>query len=426
MGLEAFREFVRQLDATSAAGQHQRTSSPARRTPETPTRRAGRCYGAPVADPRRTLLERRLEAAAALADPFALRLEADGVLSVRVLARVPARAWGLPPCLLEEIERMLGLLAARTCASDHLYAHRGGRSTSCKSPDTAEKPKGPERRGGLRAGEKRGGGGKLSCRSKRGGAARKSRRMFEFDPRFQRSPTDPFGRPPRLERIQPCLGPRQETQEGHGHHHGGPLPDDEDDLPPGVWDRPAAGSDVSVRNDTPDDDDEKGDAATRKRAQRGSGLSDSLKDAESELVERVTADHPQGAVGERQPQGQAHPQAAAPGPPDQSAGSNSNKGRRAKNPISAKMPEPPSSASASSRFTCRAARPHCRAAFSRVSNLGLHESSHAAAPSTTASAAPRNSAETRPRHFLKEQVPPRRGFGCAQRYPRAFDGSCSS
>ena len=371
MGLEAFREFIRQLDATSA-GQHQQTSSPRRRTPKTTTSSTGRCYGAPAADPRRTLLERRLEAAAALADPFALRLEADGVLSVRVLARVPARAWGLPSCLLEEIERMLGLLAARACASDHFHAHRGGQVTSRKSPDAAEKPKGSK--GGRRfcADEMRA-GGKLSCRSKRGRAARKNRQMFAFDPRFQRSPTDPFGRPPRLERIQPCLGPRQEA-------HGDPLPDDEDDLPPGVWDPPDGSGTSDAKNGGPDGDGQTGDAAT-KRAQRETGLPasfsagvvDFLNDAESELAERVTGGHPQGAVVERKPQRQAHPRAALDAA-HKSAGDTTT-------PISAKIPKSSSaSASLSSRLTCRAARPHCRAAFSKASNLRLHESSHAAAP----------------------------------------------
>lgn len=368
MGLGAFREFVRQLDAMSA-GQHHQASSPG----TSKTSSTGRSHGSAIADPRRTLLERRLEAAATLVDPFRLRLEADGVLSVKLLARVPARAWGLPSCLLEEIERMLGLLTARTCATDHFYAHRGQRK--CKSPDTAEKPT-RFKSGGFCADEKRGGGGggggKLSCRNKRG-RARRNRQMFEFDPRFQRSPTDPFGRPPRLERIQPCLGPRQETEDGHGDQ----LPVGEDDLPPGVWDHPVpTGPDVSVRSDVPSD--EKGGDAAARRAILGPGLSapfstggggDLSKDTTSGLTTQVPSEQPQAPAIERKLQDQTNQAAAT----DKSAG----KGNRTnKISVSAKMPEEPASAS---RFTCRE-RPRCGVVFSKASNLRLHERSHAAAP----------------------------------------------
>lgn len=335
MGVEAFREFILQLDATSA-GQGPTTSSP--EPPKTSS----------VVDPRRTLLERRLEAAKTLADPFKLRLEADGVYSVKVLARVPARAWGLPSCLVEEIERMLGLLTARTCASEHLHAHRVQRKY--KSPETVDNPKGSKKRGG----------------------ARKRGQLFGFDPRFQRSPIDPFGRPPRLERIQPCLGPRQEIEGGRGDQ----LPDDEDDFPPGLWDRPP-GWDVSVRSDAPDD--EKGDTATKRATRPGPGLPlplslggvGLLKGVKSELTltkqVQVPGELPQESVIviERKLQERTH-----------QAATNKSAGRgRAKNAISAKMPSPVSA----SRFTCRA-RPHYRAVFAKASTLQIQETSHAAVP----------------------------------------------
>lgn len=356
MGPEAFREFIRQLD-TPSAGQRPQMST--RETPKTSS--TGRRSNV---DSRRTLLERRFEAAAMLADPFKLRLEADGVFSVKVLARVPARAWGLPPCLVEEIERMLGLLTARTCASDHLYAHYGQRR--CQSSDTIEKQEGSKRAGF--ADEQRGGsggGGKQSCSNKRKGAS-KHRHVFEFDPRFQRSPIDPFGRPPRLERIQPCLGPRQETEDVHG----GRLLDDEGDFPPGLWDGPA-GSEVSVISGVLDD--EKGDTAT-KSAKPGPVMSPPLSlggaalpnNSKGELPKHVPGELRQEPVFGRKPEEQTH-QAVT----NKSAG----KKGRAKKTISAKMPVQKSA----SRFTCRA-RPHCSAVFARASNLRIHESSHAAAP----------------------------------------------
>eukprot|EP00903_Cladosiphon_okamuranus_P009171 g8759.t1 len=368
MGMEAFREFVRQLDATSACQHHQALSPGTLKTSST-----GRSCGSAIADPRRTLLERRFEAAATLADPFTLRLEADGVLSVKVLVRVPARAWGLPSCLSEEIERMLGLLTARTCASDNMYAHRGQRK--CKSPDTAGKPKG-SKSGRFCADEKRGGGGgdgRVSCRNKRG-RARRNRQTFEFDPRFQRSPTDPFGRPPRLERIRPCLGPRQETEDGRGDL----LPSDEDDLPPGVWDRPVpTGPDASIRSDVTDE--ERGGDAAARREKPGPGLSvpfsadcggDSLKDATSELTIQLPGEQPQTPAVERKLRHQTNQAAAT----DKPAG---KVNKTSKISVSAtKMPEEPTS---SSRFQCRE-HPRCGAQFSKASNLRLHERSHAAAP----------------------------------------------
>ncbi len=318
MGPEAFREFVRELDATASSPESSSTAAAA----------VVRPYGAPPADPCRTLLERRLEAAATLADPFKLRLEADGVLSVKVLARVPARAWGVPPCLVEQIERMLGLLAARTCASLHYRAHGGGR----------RKPQ------GLGSG----GGGRRRRRSnrRRGGAAggRRRQHLFEFDPRFQRSPTDPFGRPPRLERIQPCLGPdedkktRQDNDKHGGDHQ---LLDDEDDLPPGLWST------------------DEGEAAAR-------------------TVTAVAAPNPSRqtpAEEETSPGGgnRKEPADRAPGVDSQGATAAATAAAAASGPAPAKTP------ASSSPFTCRA-QPHCGAIFARASTLRTHENSHAAAP----------------------------------------------
>lgn len=367
MGLEAFREFIRQLDATSA-GQHRQSSSP--ETPKTSS--TGRSSGSTILDPRRTLLERRSEAAAMLADPFRLRLEADGVLSVKMLARVPARAWGLPSCLLEEIERMLGLLTARTCASDHFFAHRGqGKS---KSPDTAEKPNRTER-GGFCTDDGRGGGGrgggKLSRRNEKGGARKHRQPQFEFDSRFQRSPTDPFGRPPRLERIQPCLGSRREAEKSGGDQPTG----SEDDLPFGLWDRPG-GSDVSVQSGGPDD--KKRDTGEAKSVKQGPGLLPSfssrggglLKDAKSGLTKQAPSNLLQQEPAIKQKRQQQTRQAAANEPA---------RGGRAENPTSAAQITGPG-APASSRFTCSRARPSCGAVFSKASTLRIHEISHAAAP----------------------------------------------
>lgn len=145
--------------------------------------------------------------------------------SVKVLARTPVRSWGLPESLVEQMERMLGILVVRTCAAEN-----------CRQS------KKNDHEGVAR-------GGRALCRS----TALQEQRLF--DPRFQRSALDPFGRPPRLERIQPCPGKQKHLNNRKavcvvtdpGGSSAGPRSDDAlenehvgggKDLPPSVWDRP--------------------------------------------------------------------------------------------------------------------------------------------------------------------------------------------
>lgn len=260
MGIEAFRSFVQELDATTIdhsscllslaavpattnrndndhLGRHQT------HTPNTSHR-----YGYSPMDPRRTLLKRRLEAAESLARPFALRLEADGVSSVKVLARVPVRTWSLPACLVEQAERMLGLLAAKFCATECFPYSSGSSNTSEEAQnastyrEASTVVRGRRNEGSVVAGAERGRvtrngsgrkgqGGNSSFRSS---SVRTQQKTMLFDPKFQRSALDPFGRPPRLECIQPCS-----VGAGRGHRsscHHPPLNEDNctssDGLPP--------------------------------------------------------------------------------------------------------------------------------------------------------------------------------------------------
>lgn len=244
MGLEALRSFVQQLDATTYDGSrtsgtpanHTLTCRPASkgRTPiRTPTNR----YGAAAPDPRRTLLARRLEAAEMLARPFAVRLEADGVSNVKVLARVPTHEWGLPACLVEEAERMLGLLAARACAANH-HSNHHTKPNVAGSVYTGAKHSGSGGSGGAHSITKHPGtrsGGAVSSPSHLPGG--QHRRPLAFDPKFQRSAIDPFGRPPRLEYLQPFAGPRQRQRLSATV---GKVEEANDgiDLPPGIWEPP--------------------------------------------------------------------------------------------------------------------------------------------------------------------------------------------
>lgn len=246
MGLESFRSFVQELDA-AAVPSHQplppgelvnRTDAGFRQLAVRVAGTIGCRYGSALQDPRRVLLERRLEAAEMLGEPFALRLEADGVSSLKVLARTSVRRWGLPECLVEQIERMLGLLTARLCASVHYHGNGSpnrsfGRNTeapSSRSRGHCEGGHAPFRRG---------------------------RRHGRFDPRFQRSALDPFGRPPRLELIQPCLdGDCGDGPDGRGPHGSKLHPKrnadddtDEGDLPSAVWERPEPSVDATAEKE---------------------------------------------------------------------------------------------------------------------------------------------------------------------------------
>lgn len=243
MGLEALRSFVQQLDATTYDGPRSSSGPPTTPTATRTTsskdstatsRTTLNHYGSAAPDPRRTLSARRLEAAEMLARPFAVRLEADGLSNAKVLARVPMREWGLPECLVEEVERMLGLLAARTCAYSDNLNNRNKKSSNCVgSSSTVSTVAGGG--GGVahvtRKHPGTGGRGTVSSRSRLPGG--QYRRPLTFDPKFQRSAIDPFGRPPRLENLLSFTGPQRRRS---------PVTADKVevydgvDLPPGIWD----------------------------------------------------------------------------------------------------------------------------------------------------------------------------------------------
>lgn len=362
MGPNAFRAFVGQLDATSAS----RPASSYAHTPN--TTRTSRSYGAAPVDPCRTLLERRLEAAATLANPFKVCLEADGVSSVRELARVPARAWGLPPDLVEEIERMLSLLVARTCALEHYRAHRGHKRH--RAPDGHMKPKKDNS-----SSESVLAGSVPKLRQKNPGGARKKRQqhLFEFDPRFQKSPLDPAGRPPRLEKIHPCPCPRQQTSGDRHPHHGCRLSADDDDLPPGMWDTAAGFEDPSRHGvvETGRVETESGGAinASFPSVPVGSvGLETQIDPLAGDLPidQRALVARRKSRRQIRLEQQPSHQIAKRKFVGDGSTTTNNS-------------PTAEETRPSSTRFTCRA-RPHCRAVFARASALKTHERSHASAP----------------------------------------------
>lgn len=355
MGLKAFREFIRQLDETSASATS--AGRPLSSTPKSSS--ADRPYGSAPVVPCRTLLERRLEAAATLADPFRLRLEADGIFNVKVLARVAVRAWELPPLLVEELERMLGLLIARTCASAHYHAH-GGRSKNNRQGTVAQ-PTARSKECGFSTDNTYGDGEKTRCRHKKGDGAHKRQHLVDFDPRFQRSPIDPFGRPPRLDLIQPSLNPRLPMANERGNQ----IQDVEDDLPPGLWDRQVASEGPTVNSEA--DDNEVESTVTRGAAESATGILHPVE------VERVAGKLPQELVGERKLQ---HEPLQRPQQLPQQVVMN-KKSIGGKNrviiPTSGKTP------GWSSRVVCRE-RPCCTAAFASASTLRTHERSHATAP----------------------------------------------
>lgn len=356
MGREALREFTRQLDATRAG----RPSSSSTQTAQAAS--TGRSYGSAPVDPCRTLLERRLEAAATLADPFKIRLEADGVLSVRVLARVPVRAWGLPPHFIEEIERMLGLLAARKCASEHFSAHRGRQKIR---PSDADATRTPASCSGdaFAKGKSNGKDGSFRCRHRKKGRPPKRQHLFEFDPRYQRSSLDPFGRPPRLDRVQACLNPRQDTEA-----NGQSLPKDEDDIPHGIWDRPAASENPSENDGT---GDTRNIEAVPEAATAAPGCSLSSRPVGGILFEGAQCD----LLAEEEPISQDQSNAQREHlPPHRTPTKKS--GRREGSVFSS---APAKTSPSSSRFICRA-RPNCGASFATASTLKTHERSHAEVP----------------------------------------------
>ncbi|CAM9554693.1 unnamed protein product [Scytosiphon promiscuus] len=360
MGPEAFRAFVGQLDST-------RASRPLSSSPLTHnTARTGRSYGAAVVDPCRSLLERRMEAAVTLANPFKVRLEADGISNVRELARVPARAWGLSPYLVDEIERMLGLLVARTCALEHYSAHRGHKRNRvtegaakpkkiCFSSESGPMNDVPRRRE------------KNPREARKRGQQQQQQQSFGFDPRFQRSPLDPFGRPPRLERIHPCPSRRQETDDNHR------APStDEDDLPPGVWDAAPSSKD-------PPRSDVVGNIRTETETNGATDVSFPSAPIESLEVDTHIELHAEDmAVDPRGQEPVTHRKLQSPPrrdsqPSHQTAKRTFVRGRNTNNPTAAETNP------STTRFTCRV-RPHCRAVFAGASALRTHERSHSSAP----------------------------------------------
>lgn len=458
MGPEAFRGFVEQLDAVETSRPFCSSSKPEspRNGEESGMLQGGGdgrhvCpvtgrFGSTLADPRRTLLERRLEAAETLAGPFALRLEADGVYSVKVLARVPVRAWDLPPCLVEQVERMIGLLAARTCATEHYQAHNcSGGNMKSNSSSSSSKPASSVVRGGRGGGHlrakkrvglsvggvgfsgdgkrlgKRGGGGRV-CRQKQ------AQHMLAFDPRFQRSAVDPFGRPPRLERVQTGPDPGQHRVKGGDRHRDGGDRglleiDEDDDLAPGPWDRPRVAEGRAGRDETGDHIPEKAEkdkVAPDNPTAVGATATTSLfpfeetppgppsfslspttsitvepEDTQHELYRKLAAAHPEQQKFDserRKPLGQPRPrrrQSRQRGGGDGGlrrkqplAASNRNRDPST-NAVSKKDGNPQTRPEALElttrrRLTCRV--PHCSAVFTSLSTLHTHERSHAAAP----------------------------------------------
>ena len=432
MGPEALRGFVEQLDAVETS-HHFPPSS----TLEFPSNAKHVCsvtgrFGSTLADPRRTLLERRLEAAETLAGPFALRLEADGVHSVKVLARVPVRAWDLPPCLVEQVERMIGLLTAKTCATDHYQAHHrlGSNRKSTKISKSigslvrrgeggggghlrAKKRSGVSVSGYGKHSGRRGGGGRVHCQ-------RKAQHGLAFDPRFQRSAVDPFGRPPRLERIQAGPDPGQHRRKEGGRHHDGDdrrllEVDKYDDLAPGPWERPPAAEGRAGRGDTdgpiPETTEKEkaarghytaaGATGTEKNSP-GSPSSSSpptsttikTEDTQHELLrELVSAAHP----GQSKFDIERRKYLDQPRPRWRQSRQRGGGGLRRKQPLKAsnRNRDPPTNATRKNdgnhsttpealepttrrRLTCRVL--HCSAVFSSLSTLRAHERSHATVP----------------------------------------------
>lgn len=413
MGLEALREFVQQLEAV-------RTDRPlcAPSTPATPditgnifrkstsgsrNGRAGR-YGSTPLDPRRTLLQRRLEAAKLLAQPFAVRLEADGVANVKVLVRMPARTWGLPSCLAKEMERMVGLLVARTCASNHFSGkHCYKNNPSAANSFTAAG------RGGI-TGEKHVSsvdGVARGREQRRGGAyehQRKSPSSLAFDSRFQRSAVDPFGRPPRLEYIRPCLRPRY-GKAGDRHSDGGNgslSSRGDDDLPPGPWDGPPAMEGNAVVETGGDNNntstlrkEDKQTAHCAGKRTEGSGCNNTAGSSSCSpptvstvIVQRKEAvdSGRQGPCAEKTP---FNRQRSVCSPhqhlePDDHQALRNKAGKTpwvhadgkkgSSSPTTRTTPE----TVVPSRFTCRF--PCCGAAFTKSSTLRTHERSHVFAP----------------------------------------------
>lgn len=425
MGPTALRDFVAELDATLTDHPQQylpidvvareSSTTPSTREASKNRRTATGRYGSTQVNPRRILLERRLEAANMLSRPFALRLEVDGVSNVKMLARVPLRAWDLPPCLVEEVERMLGLLVAKTCAVEHSRAHRGRRE-KCSGGLPAGTVQGLKSTGGRRVGATTGSGGREGKNSKGGACTRgvlistrcsgsklrSQRSSLPFDPRFQRSAVDPFGRPPRLERIQPCPGLREGRQRSDDY-----VSDAEEDLPPGPWDRPQAEEDESdaVGKDNDAGDGKLGikveEAAITARCANatvdsGHGLSPSVATtypaggsytAKSGFADRkvvLCPPHPGEPGGDRAPLDRRRRRTPAHKPAGKtstitSANLAGKRGGKKQNSVSDRerpttMMGKKSDGIASPSFICQV--PGCDATFSRTCTLRIHHRSH--------------------------------------------------
>lgn len=406
MGVEALRSFVQQLDA-STYDESRTSGTPATPTPtcrpaskgrttiRTPTNR----YGSTAPDPRRTLLARRLEAAEMLARPFAVRLEADGVSNAKVLARVPTREWGLPACLVEEAERMLGLLAARACAADHHTNHR-----------TKLNVAGSVYTGAKHSGSGGGGGGGAHVITKHPGIRGRGtvlspsrlpsgqhRRPLAFDPKFQRSAVDPFGRPPRLEYLQTFAGPRRRqrlsTTVGKGEANDGV------DLPPGIWEPPppAEGEETVYQSSRREPSKEMCPvrdvfsviAPSRTVHDNGNNFGCLLSppspptcsEIESEKSDELSGQPPASAPPLRQPpsgSGCSQHQSTKRGEGAACAKNTPSAGNTNAAVGADEHPTSTTTNFATTPFTCQV--PMCGAAFRRASTLRVHQRSHATAP----------------------------------------------
>lgn len=142
-GIEGFKAFIVDLDAASSKG----------------------------ADVSRQLILRRHEASGVCSRQLIDRLLKDGIDSVRKLSSARLSDWDLPDAIIDEVQRMIGVMITSQCAMGY------SRIT-------------------------------LSAGRSAGGKRRKKRaRVPDFDPRYQRSALDPFGRPPRVGRILPLPKP---------------------------------------------------------------------------------------------------------------------------------------------------------------------------------------------------------------------------
>ena len=135
----------------------------------------------------------RFRSALLMSTPFALSLKADGVHTVQELVKVNLPDIAMPPAYMEQVESFLA-----TCVGEAAEA-------------------------------------KIAPSIKDHGKANATEQPFavpmSFDPRFQRNPLDPYGRPPRL-------GPMRDNIKRKSKAERDRLAKDKEDakaIPPGLW-----------------------------------------------------------------------------------------------------------------------------------------------------------------------------------------------